>query len=522
MESISLGQSVTLTADTRHNGGPVTFTPKTDGVYQVVVTGNGPTPSSLQLFESLPENEYSGEYMCVSTRSYLSLLKGGHTYYFRTYYMDRGISTTIFHVEPFYDTVSMPYSGSLTKEKKILYVVPPEDGYYDFSFLLPEGYDPQTVRLDIITESKSNEAAEAPVLAGRIVGAKRGTEERTEQGCLREYTKWLSRDNLYSASVCRFYPGGPGGGAPYSTSFVFNDTDKFPVSIKPSNVDPSMVLPNLDGGTWSGTLVLNADGTLKKPVDPTKPGYIFAGWYLDDGTAWDFSRKFTAGLSLNARWLPAARIILRLDTGDMSVDVGKGAPMDVPVNPTKEGYTFAGWFTDEALSIPWNFNTAVPGNMTLYGKWVPLSSTAAKAGRSSQAITFNGAPIRLEAYTLAADSNGGDVTFVKLRDVAQVLDGSEDQFNVDWKNKAIYVASKSAYTSKNGTELQPIVVNSTGYVQNTSPVLFDGQMKPLESIVITDVNGGGHSFFKLRDLADAIGFTVDWSAEKGIYIETQR
>lgn len=527
--SISLGQSASIYTDSykHHRGDPVSFTPKTDGVYRAVITENGPaTPSSLSLFDSEPEARYLSTKGCMTSISVgaandfvLGLLKGGHTYYYCADKVDVGSATTTFHVEPFYDTVSIPYRGSLNKET--LYVVPPEDGYYDFTLLLPGDIDLQGGRLDIITESSSSDAAKAPTPAERVVGAKSGELEQTDQGgYVREYTKWLSRDNLYAVSIARSYLSGWGAGSS-RVPFTIKDTDKFTLTIKPSNVDPSLVMPNLDGGTWSGTLVLNDDGTLKKPEDPTKPGYIFAGWYLDDGTAWDFSRKVITGLKLNARWLPAVKIILRLDTGDMSVDAGKGAPMNVPVNPTKEGYTFAGWFTDEALSIPWNFNTVVTGEMTLYGKWTPLSSTAAGTGQSSQAITFNGAPIQLEAYTLAADENGGDVTFVKLRDVAQVLDGSEDQFNVEWKNGAIYVSGKSAYTAKNGTELQPIVVNTTAYAQNTSPVLFDGQMKPLESIVITDINGGGHSFFKLRDLAAAIGFTVDWSAERGIYIETQ-
>lgn len=521
VSSISLGQSVNLSSSSYDRiGGPVSFTPKTDGVYQAVITTNGPTPANLQVYDFQPKDDEKtmglwreqGRY---SSDPCLGLLKGGRTYYFRTRYLDIGYTDTTFHIEPFSDTVSIPYSGSLNKET--IYVLPPEDGYYDFTLLLPGGIDSRAGRLEIATESRNSDAAEAPTPAERILGAKTGTMTPTDQGGnMRQYTKWLSRDNLYAVSVAQTY-----WTEAFQLRFDIKDTDRFPLTIKRSHVDPSLLIPNLDGGTWSGTLVLNDDGTLQKPTDPTKPGYVFAGWYLDDGTAWDFSRKVTAGVRLNARWLPAVKIILRLDTGDKSVDAGKGAPMNVPANPTKEGYAFAGWFTDEALSIPWNFNTAVTGEMTLYGKWLPLSSTAAGTGQSTQAITFNGAPIQLEAYTLAADENGGDVTFVKLRDVAQVLDGSEDQFNVEWRNGAIYVSGKSAYTAKNGTELQPIVVNTTDYAQNTSPVLFDGQMKPLESIVITDINGGGHSFFKLRDLAAAIGFTVDWTAEKGIYIETE-
>ena len=41
-------------------------------------------------------------------------------------------------------------------------------------------------------------------------------------------------------------------------------------------------------------------------------------------------------------------------------------------NPTKEGYTFAGWFTKSSGGSQWNFSTAVTENMTLYAKWTAV------------------------------------------------------------------------------------------------------------------------------------------------------
>ena len=41
-------------------------------------------------------------------------------------------------------------------------------------------------------------------------------------------------------------------------------------------------------------------------------------------------------------------------------------------NPTKEGYTFAGWFTKSSGGSQWNFSTAVTENMTLYAQWTPV------------------------------------------------------------------------------------------------------------------------------------------------------
>ncbi|MBR5087355.1 MAG: BspA family leucine-rich repeat surface protein [Muribaculaceae bacterium] len=41
-----------------------------------------------------------------------------------------------------------------------------------------------------------------------------------------------------------------------------------------------------------------------------------------------------------------------------------------PTPPTAAAYSFQGWFTEAACTNPWDFNTVVPGDMTLYAKWV--------------------------------------------------------------------------------------------------------------------------------------------------------
>ena len=40
-----------------------------------------------------------------------------------------------------------------------------------------------------------------------------------------------------------------------------------------------------------------------------------------------------------------------------------------PADPTKSGYTFAGWYTEEKLTNKYDFATPVTGNIALYAKW---------------------------------------------------------------------------------------------------------------------------------------------------------
>lgn len=46
-----------------------------------------------------------------------------------------------------------------------------------------------------------------------------------------------------------------------------------------------------------------------------------------------------------------------------------GSTVTKPADPTREGYTFAGWYTDEACTEAYDFSAAVTADMTLYAKW---------------------------------------------------------------------------------------------------------------------------------------------------------
>ena len=58
-----------------------------------------------------------------------------------------------------------------------------------------------------------------------------------------------------------------------------------------------------------------------------------------------------------------------------------GSAVAKPADPTREGYTFAGWYTDEACTEAYDFSVAVTADMTLYAKWV--KNEASSSGSSS-------------------------------------------------------------------------------------------------------------------------------------------
>lgn len=52
-----------------------------------------------------------------------------------------------------------------------------------------------------------------------------------------------------------------------------------------------------------------------------------------------------------------------------SINVARGKTITAPVT-TREGYVFDGWYKDVALTEPFDFNTKITSNITLYAKWV--------------------------------------------------------------------------------------------------------------------------------------------------------
>lgn len=147
----------------------------------------------------------------------------------------------------------------------------------------------------------------------------------------------------------------------------------------------------------------------------------------------------------------------------------------------------------------------------------PVGLPAATAYPSTQTVLVDGRPVVFNAYALK-DENGNDTNYVKLRDVAQILNGSAAQFEVGWDG-SISIITQTAYTP-NGSELVQNFTGDQNYTVNSSPVKVNGVETGLEAITLTDANGGGFTYFKLRDLGAVLDFVVDWNPTDGIVIKT--
>ena len=140
---------------------------------------------------------------------------------------------------------------------------------------------------------------------------------------------------------------------------------------------------------------------------------------------------------------------------------------------------------------------------------------------AEQAVELDGRQITLPAYALK-DENGDPTNYVRLRDLAWLLNGTAGQFDVTWSQETgIGLLSGHSYDSPNGTEGKTPFTGDQPYTLYLGGTAVDGQARTLAAFQIT-WEGGGHTYYKLRDLGKALGFNVGWTQERGLFIETDK
>lgn len=129
-----------------------------------------------------------------------------------------------------------------------------------------------------------------------------------------------------------------------------------------------------NGGTAVETQSVLIGQTATEPTPPTKEGYEFVFW-CDDPDATNeyfFNTPVNSELHLYARWNVNVYTISFNSNGGSAVSadhVAHGQLLIFPDKPTKSGYVFDKWCTDEELQNEYDFETPVTEGFTLYAKW---------------------------------------------------------------------------------------------------------------------------------------------------------
>jgi len=126
----------------------------------------------------------------------------------------------------------------------------------------------------------------------------------------------------------------------------------------------------------------NSVGSL--PTAPIRKHYNFDGWYTgSDGSGAEFTATtpVTGNITVYAKWSikPMYRVDFDANGGDGQYSeyemVYSGEKVEsMPTAPTREHYTFGGWYTaSDGSGSELTSNTPVTSNITVYAKWTPAN-----------------------------------------------------------------------------------------------------------------------------------------------------
>ncbi|MDR0818975.1 MAG: hypothetical protein LBN43_05335 [Oscillospiraceae bacterium] len=128
---------------------------------------------------------------------------------------------------------------------------------------------------------------------------------------------------------------------------------------------------------------------------------------------------------------------------------------------------------------------------------------------TASTILVNGVEVVFDAYNIGGNN------YLKLRDIAYVINGTTKQFEVgfDGAANAIALTSGQPYTP-DGSEMQSKGSEAKTPVPTTSKIILDGK-----ETAFTAYNIGGNNYFKLREVGLAFDFGASWDG-KNIVIDT--
>ena len=227
-----------------------------------------------------------------------------------------------------------------------------------------------------------------------------------------------------------------------------------------------------------------ADGAkATKPADPTRDGYVFAGWYADADlkSPYDFSASVSEDLTLYAKWVKGSHVV-----------------DGVVVDPSAQG---PNWDSDWSGFTSADKVTEAPvPTKDAEAKWVATLKS------SSEWNTSVSDPLLVGDYVYIAV---GSKLYKKNVDTGETVEGGEAALvsAIDSTSRMVYTDGLILVPLSSG-RLQALTVDTltTKWVTDALPRGTQGNQQSLSSVTVRD----GYAYFGSAD--------ADWSNSYGGYL----
>lgn len=114
-----------------------------------------------------------------------------------------------------------------------------------------------------------------------------------------------------------------------------------------------------------------------------------------------------------------------------------------PMNPVRDGYIFAGWYTDKELTEAYNFSVPVTGSITLYARWCQPAMAAAAVpatidvnGHATCTITDDMVKALIEEAQASAKNAGKTEDSIGIT-ITLLFDSATESITITIEEKAI-------------------------------------------------------------------------------------
>lgn len=125
-------------------------------------------------------------------------------------------------------------------------------------------------------------------------------------------------------------------------------------------------------------------GFATEPDDaPTDNNYKFDGWYTkqNGGQKFNFATMaINENTTIYAHWTKKSKVTVTFEMNGHGTQItqriiNEGDKVTKPNDPKADDYRFDGWFADEDLKTPFNFDQGINESTTIYAKWTQTHVT---------------------------------------------------------------------------------------------------------------------------------------------------
>jgi len=202
-------------------------------------------------------------------------------------------------------------------------------------------------------------------------------------------------------------------------------------------------------GTILKTQTVEHGNQAKAPANPTREGYTFTDWDID-------FTNVALNLIVTAQYNINNYTVSFESNGGSEVSpitAEYNNKITQPVQPTKSGYRFKGWYENEALTQVFDFNTPIVDDIILYAKWE-----------------------RIESYNDNDNDNDDDTESDQQQNVAKkrtiiIINGQEEK------------AGEESVTEEEGKKVVEVKVDLEAVIKKIEEVVNKGTQENEENVV---------------------------------------